>query len=102
VIDSGKGALALIARITDAATKTGIRGVNVTFTPQNGSLNPSAAKAEIALVKTTADKGTFRVKSLKPGTYMAIITKPGYKEQSVTVTVAHGDMTELIAELEKN
>jgi hypothetical protein len=102
VIAKGNGSLALTATITDANTREGIRGVTVSFTPQNGSLKLTSAKTELTLVKTTREKGIFKVKSLKPGTYNAIMTKPGYKEKVMEVSVAHGEMTNLVAELEKN
>jgi hypothetical protein len=68
----------------------------------NGTLKTAIAKGEKPLVKTTAAKGMFKVKSLPAGTYTATVVKPGFKEQVLTVTVSDGDMTELRVELEKN
>jgi hypothetical protein len=85
----------------DAVTREGIWGVQVSFIPQNGHLNASAARDEVAFVKVTAKKGIFKVKSLKPGTYNAILSKPGYKEQTVSVLVVPGEMTDLTAEMER-
>jgi hypothetical protein len=102
VIDTSKGSLALTATITDAATGAGIRGVKVTFEPQNGSAKASTAKAEKPLVKVTAEKGIFKVKRLPEGTYTATVNKPGFKELVVTVTISDGDMTDLNLGLEKN
>jgi hypothetical protein len=85
----------------DAVTREGIRGVHVSFIPQNGNLNAMAAKAEVALVKVTAKKGIFKVKSLKPGTFNAILSRVGYKEQMVSVMVVQGEMVDLTAELER-
>lgn len=102
VVETGNGSLALTATITDAVSGAGVKGVKVSFAQQNGTLKAAAAKAEKPLVKTTAEKGIFKIKSLPAGTYTATIIKPGYKEQVVTVTVADGDMTELIVELEKS
>jgi hypothetical protein len=102
VVDTGTGSLALTAIVTNATTGAGIKGVKVSFEQQNGSLKTAAAKAEKPLVKTTAEKGIFKIKSLAAGMYTATVNKPGFKEQIVTVTVADGDMTELIVELEKS
>ena len=62
----------------------------------------TSAKTEKPLVKITATKGIFKIKNMADGIYTATIHKSGFKEQIVTVTIAQGEMTELIIELEKN
>jgi hypothetical protein len=51
-------------------------------------------------VKVNAKKGIFKVKSLKPGTYNAILSSAGYKDQSLAILVVQGEMTDLTAELD--
>jgi len=100
VIATGRGSLALTASIKDAVSREGIRGVKVIFNPQNGKVSITAAKTEATLMKVTAKKGNFKVKSMKPGTYNVILSKSGYKEQVVTVKIAAGERTVLNAEME--
>jgi hypothetical protein len=102
VIDTGKGSLALKAKITDADTKAGIKGVKVSFVSQNGNLKLASTKGDKPLIKKTAEKGMFRIKSLPAGTYTATLRKPGYSEKVVPVTVADNERTELVVELERN
>jgi len=101
VIATGTGTLALLARITDAVTREGLRGVLVRLTHLNGNLNPVAARFGAVVEKTSGEKGIFRVRNLKPGTYTALLSKPGYREQTITLSIAQGEMTEMTAEMER-
>jgi uncharacterized membrane protein len=38
---------------------------------------------------------------MQPGTYRVLVSKPGYKEKEVTVSVANGERSMLKVELEK-
>jgi hypothetical protein len=67
-----------------------------------GSLSPCGithescyTTAEPELVKKTAERGGFKVKSLASGTYQVTLKKVGYTDQVVTVNVNDGEMTEL-------
>jgi hypothetical protein len=102
VTETARTTLALKATVSDAITKERIKGVKVSFVFQNGNLTPSSGKTEIAKVKITSEKGMFRIKRLAAGEYKAILSKPGYKEQVVPVSVAEHEMTEFYVELEKN
>jgi len=101
VIFTGSNALALIAKVTDATSREALRGVTVRFTFQNGKLSPEAARFGTAVEKTTGEKGMFRVKNLKPGTYTALLSKPGYREQTIILSVAQGERTDITAEMER-
>jgi hypothetical protein len=102
IVDTRNGSIALKATIKDVVTKSGIKGVKVTFAPQNGQLKILANKADQILVKKTTKKGIFMVKSLTSGTYTATVEKAGFKEQELTVTVVDGERTNMIVELERN
>ncbi len=65
----------------------------MTITPVDSSAEP--------IVKKTADKGGFMVKSLAEGDYTVTISKSGYKEQTVTISITDGEMCELNIELTK-
>jgi hypothetical protein len=91
------GSLSLTAYITDASTGEGLRGVKVLLTRQ-GNGSPTSNDT---LEKTTAEKGGFNVKNLAEGIYTAKATKVGYKEQTVSLNVAGGEMAYLTMVLEK-
>jgi uncharacterized membrane protein len=38
---------------------------------------------------------------MKAGTYKVVVSKPGYKEKEVTVSVADGERSDLKVEMEK-
>ena len=73
----------------------------VRLTHLNGNLSPVAARFGAVVEKTSGEKGIFRVRNLKPGSYTAILTKPGYREQTITLSIAQGEMTEMTAEMER-
>ena len=101
MVATATGTLALLARITDTSTREGLRGVLVRLTHRNGSLSPAAAKFGAVVEKTTGEKGIFRLKNLKPGTYTTLLSKPGCRGQTITLSVAQGEMTEMTAEMER-
>jgi hypothetical protein len=74
----------------------------VSFAPQDGNLKVTTGMEDKPLIKMTAEKGMFRVKRLSAGTYSVTLSKPGYCEKVVPVTVADSETTELVVELESN
>lgn len=102
IIYTGIGSLAVKALVTDASSGEPIKGVTVSF-----SINGVAAKAKDAngkpdLVKKTAEKGGFNVKTLPAGVYHVTIKKNGYADQVTTVAISDGEMSELNVQLTKN
>ena len=53
------------------------------------------------LVKKTSKKGNFQVKSIETGTYKVAVSKKGYRNKEVSVTVADGERSQLTVEMEK-
>lgn len=97
IVMTGKTSLALRASAVDSKYGLAIKGVKFVFRPENRNL----AEGEPAeIVKATADKGIFRIRSLKEGNYTVTVSKPGYKEKVISVVVADGEMTDLKVELE--
>lgn len=101
IIDTSSGKLMLTAHITDAASGEGIKGVTATFVSESTNPKATSANGEKPLVKKTANKGIFKVKSLPDGIYTVTIEKPGYKTITVTVSISKGEMTMLNASLDK-
>jgi hypothetical protein len=96
VVLTGTTSLALKASAVD---KDGlaVKGAKFTFRQIGAGLAEGEAKE---VVKTTADKGTFRIRSIRQGTYNVTVTKNGYKDKIVTVVVNDGEMTVLNVEME--
>lgn len=54
------------------------------------------------LVKKTADKGGFNIKTLPAGKYNVTCRKAGYAEQSAEIAVSDGELSVLNLQLSKN
>jgi hypothetical protein len=97
LVDTNNGVVALKATAFDLATGEPIKGAIFTFNT-DGGIMPEAG-TEIS--KKTAEKGSFLLKNMQPGTYKVVVKKPGYKEKVVTVSVSGGERSDLSVQLEK-
>lgn len=78
-IDMPTDVMQLVARITDTETGAGVPNATVTLTLNGSSNDP--------IVKQTAEKGGFQIKSLPNGIYTATLVKIGYLTQTLTLTL---------------
>jgi hypothetical protein len=102
VILIGAGSLAVKALVTDAATGEPLKGVIVSFSLDGDATKAKAASAKPDLVKKTAEKGGFNIKTLPAGIYNVTLRKNGYADQTATIAVSDGEMSELNIQLMKN
>jgi len=102
VIQRGKTSLSVKGVVTEAQTGNPIKGVAVTFIPVNGTAKLNVASGNGAgLVKKTAAKGGFNVKSLESGTYQVLFQKPGYTDATQEVNVTNSELNVVNATMEK-
>lgn len=102
VIETGSGSLSVKGLVTDAQTGSPLKGVTVSFALDGGMMKAATAStSDPELVKKTAEKGGFNVKSLASGTYQVTLKKAGYADQVATISVSDGEMTELKISLKK-
>jgi hypothetical protein len=99
LVETSSGTLSLRALANELTTGEPVRGVTFRFKPNSTGTRSVGGNGEI--VKKTAEKGSFNLKNMPAGTYQVAVSKPGYKEKVVSVSVADGEMTELRVELEK-
>lgn len=92
VVDLGSGRLALTARVREIEGPP-LSGVEFRIKPEKS--------ADGVIVKKTARTGGLNIKTLPAGTYHVTLTKPGYKEKIMTVSVTEKERTEVIVEMEK-
>jgi len=102
IIERGIGSLAVKGFVTEASTGEPIKGVNLYFVLDGNGDSKSAAKESNAIMKKTATKGGYNIKSLPSGMYNVTVHKTGYVDQVVQIAVADGDLTELNISLSKN
>jgi hypothetical protein len=101
VIGTGARSLSVKGLVTDAQTGSPLRGVTVSFALDGGMAKTATKTTEPELVKKTAEKGGFKIKSLEARTYQVTLTKAGYVDQVATISVSDGEMTELRISLVK-
>jgi len=102
IVETGTGSLAVKGLVTDASTGAPLKGVSLSFSLDgNGTMAKTAKSATESIVKKTAEKGGFNIKTLPTGIYTVTIKKVGYADQVVTVAVADGKLTELNIQLSK-
>ena len=78
-VEVPKDVVQLVAKILDAETGAGVPNATVTLTLNDSSNDP--------IVKQTAEKGGFQIKSLPNGIYTATLVKIGYLTQTLTLTL---------------
>jgi hypothetical protein len=101
VISTGTGSYALQASAKELNSGDPVAKATFTFSPAATLLKSAVANVKDNIVKKTAAKGKFNIKSMPEGTYTVTITKPGYKDQVVTVSVVSGELAKLDVVLEK-
>jgi hypothetical protein len=69
----------LIGQIIDSETGAGLPNATITLIINNTAKDP--------IVKQSADKGGFWIKTIAPGIYTATVTKIGYQTQTIAITV---------------
>jgi uncharacterized membrane protein len=92
-------AYALKASARELVSGEPVRGVLFSF--RSNGLQGLTGNGDGEIRKKTARKGSFNLKKMPAGTYKVVVSKPGYKDKETAVSVADGEMSELVVELEK-
>ena len=101
IIATGGSTTSVLGNVTIAGSNEPIKGVTFIFTTENsGMMKAAGADTAKPIVKKSAEKGNFRT-NLPEGIYNVVVSKIGFKEQVLTITVANGETTNLKVELEK-
>lgn len=95
VTELGTHSIAVRGQVTDLITKEGISKVTIKF------LNADGSELQPALLKKSAAKGGFNVKSLAEGIYLVKLTKVGYTDLTITITVVSGEQCKINAVMNK-
>ena len=95
VMGYGTHSLAIRGTITDADTKEPIKGVTITF------LHPDGTNLQPPLIKQSAAKGGFTVKTVSEGVYKLKLSKIGYNDLAITTTINSGEQCKISAEISK-
>ncbi|MEI8046738.1 MAG: carboxypeptidase regulatory-like domain-containing protein [Bacteroidota bacterium] len=98
VVVTGKGTLALKGLVKDAATGEGIPNADVLIIlADDGRIKTGSELAK--LMKRTAAKGNFTLKTLPEGNYKLTISKLGYVTQVKTINVVDGELCNVVVDL---
>jgi len=99
LIDSNAGTLALRAAARELTNGEPVSGALFVFKHEAQKALGSSGNGEV--VKKTSKKGNFHVKSMTAGNYKVVISKKGFNDKEVSITVTEGERVELMVELEK-
>jgi hypothetical protein len=106
LITTGRSKLAVKGLVTDLLSGEPLKKAILSFAADgNGLMAKSAIPGTTPgtlLVKKTAKKGGFIVKSLPAGSYNVTCSKSGYAGQTATLTVADGELSDLRMQLSKS
>lgn len=89
VIEFGTHSIVVRGQVSDSITKDGISKVTIKF------LNADGSELQPVLLKKSAAKGGFIVKSLAEGIYLVKLTKIGYTDLTITITVVSGELCKI-------
>lgn len=90
LVGPNAGNVALKGAANDLSTSEPLKGSRFVF-KSNGNI----------IKKKTAETGVFFIRNMKAGQYELVVTKDGYKDKTLTVTVNDGERCEVRVELEK-
>jgi len=99
LVDTGSGKIALKAFVKELTSGEPVHAALFTFTHEADKYAGGTGNGEIT--KKTTKKGNFHIKNMRAGTYDVVISKPGYKDKAVTVSITDGERSDLNVELEK-
>ncbi len=98
-IYSGTGSLSVKGFVTDAKTGEPLKNAILSFELNGNGNLMKVAKLSDTIVKKTAEKGGFNIKSLAPGIYKVTVKKNGYTDQETSISVNGGESTDLNIQL---
>jgi len=95
LIETGIGSLAVKGLVTDAVSGVPLKNVSLSFVLDGNGTKLKASTSASALVKKSAAKGGFNIKTLAAGMYNVTIRKNGYADQAATIAVSDGESSVL-------
>jgi hypothetical protein len=99
LVDINGGKVSLKAKAIEISTGRPVKGVLFTFLNQDNGSEPSHATDRNS--RRTAAGGSLRMRSLKAGTYLVKVAKPGYRDKELTVYVSDGERSDITVSMEK-
>ena len=84
----GNGSLSVKGLVTDAVSGAPLKNVSLSFVLNGNGTKLKASTSASALVKKSAAKGGFNIKTIAAGMYNVTIRKNGYADQVVSIAVS--------------
>ena len=92
-VEVPKDVVQVVAKITDAQTGAGIPNATVTLTQTDATADP--------IVKQSAEKGGFQIKTIPPGIYTVTVVKLGYLTQTLSIIITGDEPYDLEVKMVK-
>jgi hypothetical protein len=95
IVNTSVRSIALVGKATEKSTGKPVKGVQFDFKPVQPGDNG------FSLTKFTTKNGGFQVKNIPTGDYSVTVSKGGFKQQLLAVSVTNVERTEVAAEMEE-
>jgi len=92
-VDLPTDVMQVVAKITDSETGAGIPNATATLTLDGGKADP--------IVKQSAEKGGFQIKTIAPGIYTVKVEKLGYLTQTLSIIITGDEPYNLAVKMVK-
>jgi len=92
-VEVPKDVVQVVAKITDAETGAGVPNATVTFKLKDSTAAP--------IVKQSAEKGGFQVKTITPGIYTVTVVKLSYLTQTLSIIITGDEPYDLEVKMVK-
>ncbi len=87
----------LKGRVLESNGTDPVKGATLSFVV----VDENDTNTDPVLVKVSADKGGFQIKSIAEGDYVVTVSKKGYKDQVVSLIISSGVPADLVVRMEK-
>jgi hypothetical protein len=95
IVDTGAGTLGLRATARIAPGGEPLSGAVFVFRKDSNT------EGQDEIIKLTSAKGSFNLKSIKPGTWQLTVSKQGYQDKQTQIEVTEGERCDVLVEMEK-
>lgn len=100
VVSAGRSSYSVKGVVIDASTGEPLKAATIKFVTNMAHAKAKSINRNGEIIKKSAEKGGFILKSLAEGTYQVVVSKPGYKDETTTLHVSNGEISMMNIQLQ--